>query len=199
MLKFGEKRSVFGDVTTLNWIGARSPRDIEINVGYGAGRLSAGYWVLLLVQSLTPENFEFSGTTLRSGGRFGLPEKTQAADDARARIHNQILDERKSEGYRKLQENALRSVTIIGPQRIAKVLPESGPLELTPDQNYPMGGGGLQWTIRKSCPANFLVALHVDRALLATTPTFAVSLADGPNLYDRRARVAKYLATATFP
>jgi hypothetical protein len=83
MLKVGATGSFSGHVTTLNWIGPRPPADIERNLGYGPGRLSSGYWVLLLVQGLTPGDFEFDGTTLRSGGKLGLPGDTVAEDAAR--------------------------------------------------------------------------------------------------------------------
>jgi hypothetical protein len=197
MLKVGDTSTFTGNVTTLNWIGPRPPADVEKNLGYGAGRLSAGYWLLLLVQQLTPDDFEFEGTTLRSGGRLGLPAATQAQDAARLRMHDQILAERGPAGYRALQEFALRSARITGPERIAKVLPETGhDPAMAPSQQYPMGGGGLQWTIKKSRPVRFLVAMHVDRNGLATTPTFTTSLAPGPNVYDHRARAMKYLEQA---
>jgi hypothetical protein len=197
MLKVGETRTFTGNVTTLNWIGPRPPAEVERNLGYGPGRLGAGYWVLLLVRELTPDDFEFEGTTLRSGGRLGLPGATAAEDAARSRMHDQILVERGPAGYRALQEQALRSVKTAGPERIAKVLPETGhDPAMAPSLQYPMGGGGLQWTIKKSRPVPFLVAMHVDRNGLATTPTFSTSLAPGPNVYEHRARVMKYLEQA---
>lgn len=197
MLTVGEFKLLTGNVTTLNWIGPRPAADVERNLGYGPGRLSQGYWVVLLKQMLTPEDFEFEGTTLRSGGRFGLPAHTTAADSLRPRVHDQIRAERGPHGYQELQQHALRSAMITGPQRIAKVIPSTPhDVDMPPAEQYPMGGGGLQWTIKKSRPCRFLVAMHVDQARNATTPTFTVSIADTPHNYQNRVRIAKYLEQA---
>jgi hypothetical protein len=110
------------------------------------------------------------------------------------------MAERGPAGYRQLQMRALASVAIAGPNRIAKVLPVT-PHDpaLAPDLQYPMGGGGLQWTIDRAHKKNFLIALQVDPAGMADAGAFRVSLADGQpfqQLYDARARVARHLASA---
>ena len=197
MLRVGDFALLTGNVTTLNWIGPRPAADVERNLGYGAGRLSQGYLVVLLKQMWTPEDFEFEGTTLRSGGRLGLPAHTTAADALRPRVHDRIQAERGPLGYQELQQHALRSAMITGPQRIAKVIPTTRhDVDMPPAEQYPMGGGGLQWTIKKSRPCRFLVALHVDPARNATTPTFTVSITDAPHDYPNRARIARYLEQA---
>ena len=197
-LVVGDRSKTFtGDVTTLNWIGPRPRSDIERNVGYGPGRLAAGYWVLLLVEYLTPEDFEFSGTTLRSGGRLGLPAKTPALDTLRPRVHDRIAAERGADGYRNLQKQVLRSIASVGPNRIAKVLPEDRlNRPARPNEDYPMGAGSLQWTLVPP-GKRFLVAMHVSADGTATTPRFSVSLAEnqpGHVLYDNRAKISRYLA-----
>ena len=198
MLKVGTVERLSGDVTTLNWIGPRPAAEIERNLGYHAGRLSAGYWVLLLIEPLVPDDFEFGGTTLRSGGRLGLPANTSDEDKARQRVHDQIVEERGLKGYEALQLSALRSVKIIGPARIAKVLPDTRNDSSMPSSiQYPMGGGGLQWTIKKSRPRMFLAAMHVDRNGMVETAKFQTSLAQGPNVYETRVRILKYLESAT--
>ena len=189
-----------GDVTTLNWIGPRPPRDVEINLGFGQGRLAQGYWIAVLKDMLQPDDFAFGGTTMRSGGRLGLPASDAADDLLRPRVHDQIMAEHGASGYRQLQLKALASVTISGPHRIAKVLPVA-PHDpaMAPDLQYPMGGGGLQWTIDRAHKKNFLVALHVNPAGMADAGSFRVSLADNQpfqQLYDARARVARHLAAA---
>jgi hypothetical protein len=196
----GTLLALSGDVTTLNWIGPRPPRDVEINLGFGAGRLAQGYWIAVLKEPLLPDDFVFGGTTMRSGGRFGLPASNAADDALRPRVHDQVMAERGPAGYHQLQMRALASVAIAGPNRIAKVLPVT-PHDpaLAPDLQYPMGGGGLQWTIDRAHKKNFLIALHVDPAGMADAGAFRVSLADGQpfqQLYDARARVARHLASA---
>ena len=189
-----------GDVTTLNWIGPRPPRNVEINLGFAPGRLAAGYWIALLKDPLLPDDFAFGGTTLRSGGRLGLPAANAADDALRPRVHDQIVAQYGTNGYRQLQQKALAIAAISGPNRIAKLLPVTPhDAQLAPSLQYPMGGGGLQWTIDRAHKKNFLIALHVDPNGLADAGSFTVSLADNQpfqQLYDARARVARYLAAA---
>lgn len=198
MLRPGISEKFTGDVTTLNWIGARSPGMIEAALGFRAGRLAAGYWVVVLTEKLNEDDFEFAGTTMRSGGRFGLPGSTSAADKARPRVHDAIVTERGEDGYKALQKKVLTSVSLTGPKRIAKVVPVTRhDPNLAPDLQYPMGGGGLQWKLVK--PKEFLVAMEVTPAGEAKTPTFTVSLSNSlpaAERYDNRAKLARYLETA---
>src|SRR3954447_3987263 len=123
MKPLGHLEEFRGDVTTLNWIGPRPPQAIERNLGFAARRLAAGYWVVLLAHPLAPGDFVFSGNTLRSGGREGLPASSLAADALRPRIHDLLLAERGQQGYEHLQQQVLRTIAIKGPERIAKVIP----------------------------------------------------------------------------
>ena len=197
MPKLGAIEAYSGNVTTLIWIGPRSAADIEERLGYGAGRLSKGYWIVVLKQRLTPADFEFEGTTLNSGGRLGLPGASDAADAARRKMHDKIMGEYGKTGYTKLQEHALRGIEYSGTNRIAKVLPVT-PHDgrLSPALQYPMGGGGLQWRLKTK--VDFLVACFVDDKLVAETPLFTVDLAEphGSRRYENRAKLMNYLATA---
>jgi hypothetical protein len=189
----GTHLELSGDVTTLNWISARSPRMIEGGLGFGRGRLSLGYWIAVLKERLGPDDFVFGGTTMRSGGRLGLPAESYEEDALRATVHEEIMAERGGRGYRELQTAALASVSTIGPKRIAKVLPvKRHDPGLSPKQQYPMGGGGLQWKIDEAHKKRFLIALYVDPAGMADAGSFNVSLDN----YDARAKVARYLETA---
>jgi hypothetical protein len=207
-LTVGNVQAFTGDISTLNAIGGpRPPADIEAMLGYRAGRLSQGYYILLLVEELRPEDFVFAGTTLRSGGRAGLPQKTKDADKLRQHVtSDRIREERKhvAEGikqsaelleYIRQQEHALKTATYRGPNRLAKVLPvERISGDFSPEVEFPMGGGGKQWTIET--PKSFLIALQVTDKLEAITPKFTVSLVQGPQAYDNRAKVARYLESA---
>lgn len=191
----GTTPNLFGNVTTLIWIGARSPAAVEQSLGYGVGRLSRGYWIALLKEPLAPHEFEFDGTTLRSGGRLGLPLANQAADAARLRVHDQAMQQYGAGGYQQLQQAALRSVQLTGDQRIAKVVPVSGhDPALAPDLQYPPGAGGLQWNIKKP-GKKFLIALEVSPSGMATAPGFSLHIGPGAP-YDNRAKVMQYLRQA---
>jgi hypothetical protein len=198
MLKVGSSEHIQGDVTTLNWIGPRPPAAVERALGFRAGRLAAGYWVLLLKEPLRPDDFVFAGTTLRSGGRYGLPAGNAAADALRVRVNDRLRIERGTVGYEALQRKVLASAAISGLQRIAKVIAVTPhDPSLAPDLQYPPGGGGLQWKLVKK--KRFLVAMEVQPDGTAVAPAFTVSLAEGQTglqLYANRQRIAQYLAAA---
>jgi len=185
-----------GNVTTLNWINLLPPRLVERNLGYGQGRLSEGYCLLLLKEMLAPEDFEFEGTTLRSGGRVGLPGSDPSADLRRERVHDQILAARGKEGYRGLQRKV--HYTITGPDRIAKILPAKRHNTLqAPDIQYPPGGGGLQWKLIG--PKKFLVAMFIDESGFAHTRTTSVSLSAAQphqTLLASKMQLMRYLRAA---
>jgi hypothetical protein len=193
-LVLGSEVFLTGDVTQNRWVGARSARALESSLGYGANRLAGGWTVLLLKQALQPEDFRFSGITLRSGGREGLPADTLAEDKARRHVTETILAERGKIGYADLQRKALSTITGTGPDRIVKVIPAILHSEtIKPSEQYPMGGGGLQWTLIRRC--KFLVAMTVDGngiAVVATTPRFSVFLGASA-AYEDRAKVARFL------
>jgi hypothetical protein len=109
-----------GDVTTLNWISVSQPTTVETKLGFGHGRLAKGYWIAVLKERLEPDDFDFAGTKMRSGGRLGRPMKSCAADILRPRVHDQIMAESGAQGYGQLQRIALASVSIMGPYRIGR-------------------------------------------------------------------------------
>lgn len=194
MLVLGQRTEKSGNVTTLNWVGARPARDVERNLGFGFGRLRNGYWIIVLKQSLGESDFEFDGTTLRSGGREGLPARSAAFDASRFRIHDRMMSEYGEIQYRAMQRNALSTFQITGSRRIVKVLADTPHDELmSPAVQYPAGGGGLQWRLVRD--KSFLVALHVDANGVATTPDFSASIADGAP-YEGRHKIHQWLATA---
>lgn len=183
-----------GNITTLNWIGARQGHLIAQNLGFRPTRLDEGYAILLLKSSLQVGEFEFEGTTLRSGGRFGLPAHSEAADGMRRRVHDDLIDELGPVRYREWQQRVLADTTTFGERRIAKVVPQKtmpGPID--PSHEYPPGGGGLQWKLVK--PKSFLCALYVDRNGLATAPNFSVPLGANASLQDRM-KVHQWLISA---
>jgi hypothetical protein len=148
---------------------------------------------LLLKQKLLPADFMFSGITLRSGGRLGLPGVTAAADRARQHVSDVIMNKRGAADYRDLQLKALASITATGPDRQGDSRGAAlghhgaaGPI--------PMGGGGLQWTPIKEC--DFLVAMSVDENGIASLADgFSGFLGESAG-YEVRQRIARYLDQA---
>lgn len=184
-----------GDVTQNRWVGARSARALEQSLGFGPGRLAAGWTVCLLKQKLQPEDFRFSGITLRSGGRLGLPADTDADDRLRPHVHDVVMNERGAADYHALQSKTLSSITETGPDRIVKVIPATPhSAAMRPSEQYPMGGGGLQWTLIRQC--NFLVAMSVDANGIARLANGTSAFLGESAAYDVRAAVARYLDQA---
>ena len=187
----GASVAMKGMVAELNASGAKPPRVVERSLGYHAGRLADGYFMLLLKQQVRSEDITFEGTTLRSGGRTGLPLADSIADGNRQRVKN-LIDPSTREA-RRAQLSGERT-PIRGASRWCKVRPFIQHTDLmSPADQYPMGGGFGQWTLTQ--PYQFLIAAIVDRDQVAHTPSFSVSIAeDAP--YDGRARLRAFLEAA---
>ncbi|MBN8633305.1 MAG: hypothetical protein J0L76_20920 [Rhodobacterales bacterium] len=193
-LILGQPISLTGNVTTLQWIKPGFEAETEAALGYHRGRLAQGYWIMLLKQLPGPGQFTFDGTTLNSGGRTGLPAATQAADHLRPKVHDQILAQRGAAGYADLQARVLTNVQVQGEHRIAKVLPGTRhDAAMAPNQQYPAGGGGLQWVI--TAPGlPFLAAAEVRADGTVAIPGRIFDLKTGD--YAVRAALRQYLMQA---
>lgn len=190
----GQPITLTGNVTTLQWIKPGFETETEAALGFHRGRLAQGYWIMLLKQLPMPGQFAFDGTTLNSGGRLGLPAATEAADRLRPRVHDQLFARRGAAGYGDLQSRALAGARIQGEQRIAKILPGTRhDAAMAPAQQYPAGGGGLQWVI--TAPGlPFLAAAEVRADGTAAIPGKILDLkSDG---YAARATLRQYLMLA---
>ncbi len=199
ILKLGDRVPVCGDITSLNAVGVLPAENVERNLGFGPGRLAQGYWLLLLKQPLLGGDFELGGTTMRSGGRLGLPGQTAADDMARARVQDEIVRERGQQGYADMKAGLARDAKISGPERLCKVIPfKPHDASLPPADQYPMGGGFKQWTIARGHEKEFLVAMVVDATGLAKTPALSGQLkTERPaDLYDFKAKLLRWLQQA---
>jgi hypothetical protein len=200
-LSVGGSISITGDISTLNVTGARPPALVERSLGFAAGRLAAGYWLLLLKQVPGIDDFIFGGTTLRSGGKLGLPGKSAAEDAARISVDAQMREEYGPADYLAHKKGAIgRSGFVYGPNRLMKIIPEtSHDSNLASFDQYPMGGGHLQWKL--IVPKPFFVAMRVRPDGMATTPTMDVQLVHGApmDLYANRSKLIRYLETVTPP
>ncbi|WP_299473376.1 hypothetical protein [uncultured Roseibium sp.] len=190
--------TISGNVTQLKAVILADFRQTEINIGYHAGRLSQGYTLLLLKSMPQPDDFELHGTTLRSGGRFGLPGETQAQEDLRGSVHGSILQERGAHGYRNMQEGGLRHVALNGPDRLVKILPttrhDGG---MSAAAQYPMGGGFLQWDLKKPglpflCAAEF----RSDGTVKTKDQVYRINSGDFLTDYPEREKLQRFLQQA---
>jgi hypothetical protein len=179
-----------GDVTSLQWIKPGFEVETCRSLGYRIDRLSGGYQIAVLRQMPGPDDFIFSGTTMRSGGRFGLPISDRDSDRQRRHVHDEMVKERGAEAVRQMRRAALSMISLQGTQRLVKMLPEirHDPL-MSPAEQYPMGGGGLQWTLVK--PLDFLIAVQVYPDGTVRSKGFTLNLKLGG--YDARARLRRYL------
>jgi len=196
-----------GNVTQLKAIPFGNSASVEKSLGYGEGRLTEGYSILVLKEKLVggigrdgledARHFEFDGTTMRSGGKLGLPAATAAADALRPRVLDDILKDRSQEEYLRWKMAVAAGMPLDGPDRLVKVAPMTPHAEdMAPDRQYPMGGGGLQWLILKTRPLKFLVAVFIDEAGMAHTPDFAVQVFGEGQFLEERMKLRRYLETA---
>lgn len=193
-LAVGSHEALSGDVTTLNALFPGYNARTETNLGYHQGRLDAGYKIALLVQQLTPEDFSFGGTTLNSGGKLGLPGRTAEADSKRTTMTAHMTSKYGAGGVSAMKSGMAGKVDLSGAKRIAKVLPKTPhSAHLPPSEQYPQGGGFLQWNLGKKC--QFLIALSVEADGTVLTPSFTLQLTGQP-AYDSVARIRKYLQNA---
>ena len=195
----GETVTAAGNVTRLSCIRPGEDSYTESMIGYAQGRLSKGYFILLLLEALRPGEFQFHGTTLRSGGKLGLPCATPEAEDRRRKVHDLMIREYGEAHYRKMQDSALRNAPLRGADRIAKIAPAIRHDDsLSAAEQYPMGGGGLQWDISRDHPKSFYIGAEVLPGGIARTPegVHQLGLAHAADRYEQRRALRQYLMRA---
>ena len=192
-LRAGQHIKADGNITTLKAVGARPSSMLETGIGFGPGRLAAGYHILLVAQQLTPQDFEFAGTTGQSGGRSGLPKDTSAEDRRRPRISDGMKTEYGKQHYEHMKELILRNMPSVGMEHLARI--EAVTLhnpDARPDLQYPPGDlWAKQWVLIKPC--DFLVALDVDPGGKAHGIDGFIGNVGPSAKYDDRAAVHRYL------
>lgn len=190
--------AISGNITQLKAVILADFRRTETNIGYHAGRLSQGYKLLLLKRLPEPKDFELHGTTLRSGGKFGLPRSTEAEDALRGSVHGSIVDERGQAGYRDLQEAALGFTSVSGPDRLVKILPTTRhDGAMGPADQYPMGGGFLQWDLKKpGLPFLFAAEFMSDGSVRTKDRSYQINSGNFLKDYPEREKLQKFLRQA---
>jgi hypothetical protein len=141
-----------GFVTKALFLRGRTTKELEARLGYAAGRLEGGYWLLFLEQMPTPEDFEFMGYSQMSGG---IPLGHLHPPGGRTAEQSLIAD---GMDMSRLKKKVIRETfRIDGPERLAKVIPldpAQGPMP------YPPGSGIPQWRIVEP-GLNFRVAEQI--------------------------------------
>ena len=187
-----------GNITQLKALILADLRATEKNVGFHSGRLSRGFKLLLLKEMPRPEDFEMHGTTLRSGGRFGNPLQDPEEDKQRRRVHDDIMETLGAAGYGALQAAGLKFASVSGRDRLIKNLPEiRNNRDMTPDVQYPPGGGFLQWDLKKpGLPFLFAAEFSGDGTVRIPGETLQLNSGNLNADYPQRQRLQHYLQTA---
>lgn len=144
----GESQKLDGFFTKARYLRGVPSAEIERRLGYRAGRLRDGYWLMFLTRKPAPAEFEFRAYSHMSGG-IEQGHKPENAGNPTAE------DRLRQGGYdlARLKDRIIRETfQLAGPDRLAKVRPiarEHGE-EGVPD--YPQGSGVPQWTLTVALP-----------------------------------------------
>jgi hypothetical protein len=131
-----------GFFTSQKWLRGRSLSEIELLVGYRAGRLSTlGASVYGFTRVPDYWEFELAGYTNVSGG-LEMDPAWVAQEQLAAAYH---ANTGMAGAATRLKNNARSSMTVLGPDRLIKVKP----LLEDPFDSYPAGHGIPQWRVSK--------------------------------------------------
>lgn len=144
----GERQDLDGFFTKALYLRGVPGAEIERRLGYRAGRLRDGFWLMFLTRKPTPAEFEFRAYSQMSGGiEQGHLPANAGNDTAEQRLLKGGYD------VGLLKDRIIRETfQLAGPDRLAKVRPiarEHGE-DGVPD--YPPGTGVPQWTLTRALP-----------------------------------------------
>lgn len=160
--RVGEVQTLKGDFSKALYYRCQPAAEVERRIGYRAGRLRDGWWLMFLTEMPAPDQYEFRGYSQMSGGiiQGHLPQNRNgktAEDRLREGGYNLDGNPAQSKG---LKEKVIADVfRLSGPNRLAKVRPvarEHGDPDI-PD--YPQGSGIPQWTLVR--PLRWIAAAFV--------------------------------------
>jgi hypothetical protein len=133
----GIEDSFSGNFTKARFLRGQSSSELERRIGYGPGRLAAGWWLLFLLERPTADNFEFGGYTHFSGSRIGPPK----LGNQRPHVEADLATLLGQAGLAATKARQIAALQLQGPERLAKVLP------IAPGNDYPTGSGIYQCNI----------------------------------------------------
>jgi hypothetical protein len=128
----GDSQEVRGYVTKDKFLAGRTLREIEGYLGFHHGRLGRGATFLKLSRLPTSTEFELAAYSMTAAHRHVTPSGLDIS---------------------KLKSLAMDSWTLVGGDRLIKVLPAVGhDAHMADDDQYPPGAGVPQWRIIPSAP-----------------------------------------------
>ncbi|MFZ4859449.1 MAG: hypothetical protein ACOYL3_23990 [Desulfuromonadaceae bacterium] len=164
-----ETYALKGDVTTLDSIMNLSPHDLELRLGYEQGRLSQGYFIFFLVDTVDNKEFYWGDQTIYSGRwQFirDIEDYAQREDVLRYELLKQNnFDESKGDNaFDKFMQKQQNNLNVRqGSKRIVKIIPVISHDKNKPwYQQYPNAALQKipQWTINK--PLKFICYAFVQ-------------------------------------
>ncbi|HBY63913.1 MAG TPA: hypothetical protein DEH78_29155 [Solibacterales bacterium] len=141
----GSTVTLDGYILKLHFIRGQTPGELEKRIGFGDGRLSAGAWLLFLLDRPGVDDFEYRGYTHFSDGKpTGSTQNAEQLLRAEFGWTQKDLDKHK--------KGTIGGFQISGPERLAKVVPV---IPHSSSQTYPPGSAIPQWKLVK--PLRFRV------------------------------------------
>ena len=139
-----------GNFTKALYLRGQNAAELERRLGYGAGRLSQGWWLIFALEKPPSSGFEFGGYTHFSGSRIGAP----ALGAARPHVQDELAKHLGGPaGVANAKAGHVANLEISGPNRLAKVIPVAS------GNDYPVGSGIYQCNV--SMPIRCKVAAFV--------------------------------------
>ena len=149
-IAIAERQQLKGDFTFANFLRGKAPSRLERDIGYRAGRLGQGWWLMLLTEMPRPEDFEYRGYTHLPGGQqFDPVLKTGVGPTTHAAMKTagMNLDGSPAVSMGMRARTIAEKFSLSGPRRIAKVRPVAAPAEEPGVPDYPPGMGIPQYTL----------------------------------------------------
>ena len=158
----GETQPLAGFFTQARYLRMQTAAELERRLGYRAGRLRDGYWLMFLLQMPTVQQFEYRGYSQMSGG-IAQGHRPEHANDPNAENllkaggYNLTGTATQKEG---MKHRTLRDTfTLSGHLRLAKLRPVARAHGDPDVADYPPGSGIPQWEL--VAPLPFVAAAFV--------------------------------------
>ncbi|KAA5607503.1 hypothetical protein F1188_01695 [Roseospira marina] len=192
-MKLGAVVPFDGNVTCLVRVRPGDEDEMEEKLGFREGHLAGGYFVLLMRQFFTCDDFRLAGYTYFTGRRMGRALPAGPNDTLRTHMYDQVMKAHGLDGVHAFQDLARKGQIVTGRKRIAKIVPAVKE-DAGGDRKdlHPPGRGVPQFELARK--RAFLVALEVKADGTAVGSDFRADLRIGGQ--GARAQVRQYLEGA---